>query len=91
MAIEKTSKTDLLSYVYLNEKSRLAIEKSVGLSFESIKTMDAEEIDKHIENKIGKKLEIDKKGGRFFGRGSVYLYLGRLLDIYIIDKILSKI
>lgn len=91
MTIKKTNNQDLFQYVSLNKKSIDSIEKSVGLSFDSIKKMDAEEIDNFIEKKIGKKLEVDKKAGLFFGRGSVYLYLCRLLDISYIDRILSKI
>lgn len=65
----------------LNKKSKMSVKKQTGLSVEQIISMDIEEIDKIIENKIGKKLTYPKQNDRrLFGRGSVYLFLNRIFE-----------
>lgn len=76
----------------LNKKTKQAIERSTGLSFEQIISMDAEEVDAHIERKIGKKLKASyRKGSSLVNRGSVYMFLERLVSRRTIDKKLAKI
>ena len=48
---------------------------------QNISQMDTEVIDKNIEKKIGKKLKFEKEeDSRLIGRGSVYIYLFRLIS-----------
>lgn len=76
----------------LNQKTRASIAKSTGLSFDQILSMDAEEVDSHIEKKIGKKLNPSyRKGSSFVNRGSVYMFLQRLVSRETVDKKLAKI
>lgn len=75
----------------LNEKTQAAISKHVGLDINKIREMSFEEIDLVIEKKIKHKLVHKTDDVRFMGRGSVYLFLSRLLNIDIINKKLSKI
>ncbi|MBP6429919.1 MAG: hypothetical protein KA273_05920 [Bacteroidales bacterium] len=75
----------------LNDKSKKSIEKKTGLAFEELISTDAETIDSIIEEKIGKKLKNKYKFGNYVARGSVYIYLKRLLNRKDIDSILSKI
>lgn len=75
----------------LNKKSREILEKRLDMSFEDISKMDVEELDKLIEKKIKKKLTYQRKYKSMIGRGSVYLYLNRLLSREKVDKRLSKI
>lgn len=67
--------------VVLNQKSMESVKKQTGLGVEQIILMDIEDIDKAIEKKIGKKLSYPTKFDiRLFGRGSVYLFLGRFFS-----------
>lgn len=78
----------------LNQISKKSIEKQTGLSWNQIVSMDAEELDKAIEKKIGKKLSFPKKNdSRLPGRGSVYLALSRFFDFdrKKMDKIIDSI
>lgn len=76
----------------LNERSKKAIQRKLGLDAEAISKMKVEDIDERIEKKIGKKLKtIPEYDIRLAGRGSVYLFLLRLLGIKTIDKQLAKI
>ncbi len=76
----------------LNSKSKSYIKDSVGLSFESILSMNSLEIDSQIEKRINKKLTHKPSSMlRASGRGTPFLYLWRLINISIIDKLLAKI
>jgi hypothetical protein len=67
--------------ISLSTKSREIISKRLGLNFEEIISMDAEDIDRIVESKIKKKLEPKPiKDERLINRGSVYLYLRRFID-----------
>ena len=75
----------------LNSKSKTSIERATGVAVEEMSTMSAEEIDKRIEQKIGKKLVYKKlTNPRLVGRGSVYMYLNRLFSIDFLKKAMSK-
>ena len=70
-----------MKHLSLNKQSRMSVKKQTGLSVEQIVFMDIEEIDKIIENKIGKKLTYPKRNDRrLFGRGSAYLFLNRYFE-----------
>lgn len=74
------------------EKTKDAILKKTGLNLVEIKTLSDEEVEKRIESKIGKKLKlINPEDARLYGRGSVYIFLKRLMGISEIDTKLSKI
>ena len=67
--------------ITLNQESKRSIEKSTGLSYAQITTMEMEDIDRAIEKKIGKKLKFNhKEDSRLPKRGSVYLTLNRFFD-----------
>ena len=76
----------------LSLKTKQNIEKSVGISTDQISSMSTTELDTHIEKKIKKKLRIYiPRDSLLIGRGSVYIYLRRLMEMDIIDKVLSRI
>lgn len=75
----------------LNRKSKETIEKKVGCSFDELVRSDVDLLDNAIEKKIGKKLKHQFKVGNYVARGSVYLFLKRLVDQNEIDRFLSKI
>lgn len=76
----------------LNAKSKSYIKNSVGLSFESIIEMNSSDVDTQIEKKINKKLKHRSSPVlRSSGRGTPYLYLWRLVNINVIDRLLAKI
>ena len=67
--------------ISLNQKSKEAIEKITGLTYDQITSMEIEDIESSIEKKIGKKLNFrHKKDSRLPSRGSVYLSLNRFFD-----------
>ncbi|MBT8773513.1 MULTISPECIES: hypothetical protein [unclassified Akkermansia] len=82
----------MLPKISLNEETKQAIARSVGVPVSRILEMDASELDAAIESKIGKKLKLDTKRNRFplVGRGSVYLALSRFLR-FNLDKKIAKI
>ena len=76
----------------LNEKSKLIVKKNTGIDANMIPDMSFDEIESQIEKH--KKIKIKKtliKDRRLTSRGSVYLFLRRLIDIKTINKKLSKI
>ncbi len=75
----------------LNEESKKSIEKKTGLTFEELISKDAETIDSIIEDRIGKKLKNRYRIGNYIARGSVYIFLNRLIGKKDIDSVLSKI
>jgi len=76
----------------LTQKSKENIEKNVGLKPEQIAEMDFSAIDSHIERKLQKKLLPDIPADkRLQGRGSVYLYLHRIIPLSWIESKLTKI
>ncbi|MFZ3171043.1 MAG: hypothetical protein WA118_03540 [Carboxydocellales bacterium] len=76
----------------LNEKTKKNIQKHVGIPFESIITMNFKEIEHAIQKKKDKKIKFDSTvDKRLIGRGSVYLFLSRIMGMDKIDKKLSNI
>lgn len=79
--------------VLLNELTMKNIKKRTGLSVSEIISSDVFEIDKKIENKIGKKLTYSSNSIilPMIGRGSPYLYLKRILKSQDVNKELDHI
>ena len=76
----------------LSEETKELIARRIGLSVDQMTAMSADEIDRHIEKKIGKKLKLDNSNWSITGsHDSVYLSLGRLLYNKIADKYLARI
>jgi len=76
----------------LNTKVKQNIEKDTGLSVAQMSKMSAKNIDDHIEKRIGKKLHLRiQRNKHLCPRGSVYLFLRRLLPLKRADKKLSRI
>ncbi len=61
----------------LNEKTKKHVSERIGIPYEQLIHMDWEEIDKHIEKKIGKKLTFPKEA--------------RILKMEEVDKKLDSI
>jgi hypothetical protein len=68
--------------ISLNQESKRSIEKTTGLSYDQITSMELGDIESAIEKKIGKKLKFKhKRDSRLpSSRGSVYLFLNRFFD-----------
>jgi hypothetical protein len=77
----------------LNEKTKLAIERSVGVPYSTICESDALSIDKMIEKKIKKPLGLDygKRDSRLPARDGALIALRRYIKMSCIDRRLSKI
>ena len=76
----------------LNERSKQNIQRHVGIPCENIGSMDISTIESTIEKKKGRRIRLLKiLDRRLIGRGSVYLFLDRLLNMNTIDKKLSRI
>ncbi len=76
----------------LNAKTKESIRKSTGIDPEELPMMAADDIDKAIEERIGKKLEVGYLDTSVLAaRGSVYIHLHRLISNSWIDKMISKI
>lgn len=75
----------------LNEKTLQFIHKDTGLDVKTMQSMSCSEIDRHIEEKNGKKLKISEADNRLLSRGSVYVYLKRFIGLNKINKKISRI
>jgi hypothetical protein len=76
----------------LNKKSEAIVKKRTGLDIEELIDTDFCTIDENIEKKAHHKLRhMSGDDDRLHGRGSVYIYLNRLLNMKEIDKKLSRI
>lgn len=71
----------------LNETTKKSVERKTGVKIEEILKLSATDIDEKIENRIGKKLTFrPSKDIRLFGRGSVYMALGRFFSFNYYSK-----
>lgn len=71
----------------LNSDVQKAIFNYTSVHPKDMKSMSAEEIDKRIEKKIGKRLKFSEKmDPRLIGRGSVFIYLKRFINEKKINK-----
>lgn len=75
----------------LNKQTQASLFRKVGLTYEQIQRMDAEEVDAFIERRIGKKLTFGTSFKNRVNRGSVYLFSKHLLPISEVDKKLAEI
>ena len=75
----------------LNKLTQEALFRKIGLTYEQMQKMDAEEIDAFIEKRIGSKLKYDFSLKNIINRGSVYLFSKRLRSLSEVDKQLAKI
>lgn len=65
----------------LNNETKLSIERTTGICYNDILSMDIEELENKIEKKVGKKLTFKLTSDkRLPSRGSVYLFLHRFFD-----------
>ena len=66
----------------LSEETKNNIQKDIGIPINEMVSMPATSIDSLIEKKIGKKLILKQTNdSRLKSKGSVYLFLNRLLHI----------
>ncbi|GHS97436.1 hypothetical protein FACS189421_04240 [Bacteroidia bacterium] len=79
--------------ISLNPKTKRSIERSTGIPYSEIEKLDAESIDKLIEKKINKTIQMEYgvRDRRLPARGGVFLALRRYLKLTDIDRKLSKI
>jgi hypothetical protein len=79
--------------ISLNEKTKRAIERSVGVPYATICESDALSLDKMIVKKTKRTLGLDygKRDSRLPARGGVFLALRRYIKMSRIDKKLSRI
>lgn len=70
----------------LNECTRKALSRRLGISYEEMLRMSAEELDALIEKRIGKKLTPAFYPEGMVNRGSVYLFFNRLASRKDTDK-----
>jgi len=75
----------------LNNNTKTSLKKTTGLDYQQLVEMSAEDIDNYIQHRLGKRFRIRNKFGQFINRGSVYLYLNRLIGKKEINRKLSKI
>ena len=75
----------------LNKLTQEALFRKIGLTYEQMQKMDAEEIDAFIEKRIGSKLKYGFSLKIIIKRGSVYLFSKRLRSLSEVDKQLAKI
>lgn len=75
----------------LNKKTQTSLYHKVGLTYEQMQKMNAEEIDAFIEKRLGKKLTPSFSRKNIVNRGSVYLFFKRLMSMSYVDKRLAKI
>ena len=75
----------------LTTYTKKRIEKDTGLSYEQLKMLSIEEIDAHVEKRVGKKLRPVNRLRSYVSRGSALLFLNRLISREEINKKFSHI
>ena len=77
----------------LKNETKRYISLSTGIPFHEIEELDAESIERRIEQKIKKPLIItySKRDRRMPVRGNVHILLERYIDMSIINEKLNKI
>jgi len=75
----------------LNKASKKTLERRFGISVVDLSKMDIEALDRVVEKKIQKKLTYQTRYKSLISRGSIYLFLNRLLSLKEVDKGLSQI
>ncbi len=75
----------------LSESSKFFLEKKLGITIEEMAKKDSLELDKLIEEKIHKKLGFMSSIRNQIGRGNVFLYLQRFLELDTANKRIAKI
>jgi hypothetical protein len=82
--------------ISLSEETKMSVERTTGMSYDEILSIDADEQTRRIEKKIGRKLQfipVNDTRFRFFMRGSALLYLNRffVFDSNEMDKKIDSI
>ncbi len=75
----------------LSESSKFFLEKKLGITIEEMAKKDSLELDKLIEEKLNKKLGFMSAIRNQIGRGNVFLFLQRFLEIDTANKRIAKI
>lgn len=76
----------------LTKKSKAIIKKRTGLDVKKLSNTDFCILDKNLEKKTHHELQhMSGDDDQLLGRGSVYVYLNRLLDIKKTNKEISRI
>ncbi|GAH21973.1 unnamed protein product [marine sediment metagenome] len=75
----------------LNEFTKDYISQKVGITSDNLINMSSCDIDREIEKDMhGKKLKLKLTKG-MIPRGNIFIFLGRLVPTWVIDKKLAKI
>jgi len=72
----------------LNNSTKQTLKRTTGLDYSQLVEMSAEEIDNYLQKKAQKRFRLQNKIGSFVNRGSVYLFLSKVMSM---DKINEKI
>lgn len=75
----------------LKQKIKKDIRNKVGLTVDEISSMSSEQINKHIEKRLRKKIPMAYPDYRIEARGSVYISLKRFLSRAKRDQKLANI
>jgi len=70
----------------LNTSTKRNLKRVTGLEYDELVAMSAEEIDTYLQKRAGKRFSLKAKIGGFVSRGSVYLYLNRIIGDRQINK-----
>lgn len=74
----------------LDEKSKDSISKTTGLTVEQIADMDFDEIDRHLGTRVKHDITDFIMDSRLLGRGQVYSYVDRFIDITETGRVLKR-
>lgn len=77
----------------LNEKTKKNIQKVTGLTVSEISEYSVERVDSLIEEKLGEKLKVTVPRNEYLrksSRGSIFIWLSRLINLDDIDRKLLK-
>ncbi|MFZ4796193.1 MAG: hypothetical protein ACOYMA_01780 [Bacteroidia bacterium] len=72
----------------LNNSTKQTLKKTTGLDYNQLVDMSAEEIDNYLQKKAHKRFRLQNRIGSYVNRGSVYLFLNKIMNM---DKISRKI
>lgn len=75
----------------LNNSTKQSLKKTTGLDYRQLVEMSAEDIDLYLQKKAHKRFPLQNKIGGYTSRGSVYLFLNKVLNSTIINRKIARI
>ncbi len=75
----------------LNNSTKQNLRKTTGLEYSQLVEMSAVDIDNYLQKKAGKRFQLQNRFGNYVNRGSVYLFLNKIMRYEEINRKIARI